>query len=97
MTPEGKVKKRIKEWIASKGGWYTMPVHAGSNGVPDFICCINGLFVAIEAKAPGRRGEKNRGCSGLQVLQIKAIKEAGGIAVVVDGEDDLKSLEEVLR
>lgn len=96
MTPEGKVKAAIKDWLKKQGAWYFMPIMAGGNGVPDFITCIGGKFVAIEAKAPGRRGEKNRGCSGLQVMQMEKIRAAGGVAVVVDGIEDLRDLEALL-
>ena len=52
----------------------------GVHGIPDFICCWNGLFVAIEAKAPGRIGN----VSELQLMQIEGILDSGGLAFVVD-------------
>jgi ribosomal protein S19 len=110
MTPEGKVKDTIKKWLKSLRAWWFLPLMTGGgqSGVPDAIACIPvtvtpemvgrtiGVFVAIEAKAPGRRGEKNRGCSGLQVMQMKKIREAGGLAFVVDGEEDLGEVERSL-
>lgn len=91
-TPEGAVKRRIREWLRSKGAWFFCPVSNGMgvHGVPDFICCINGKFVAIEAKAPGRRGNT----SALQDKQIMGIHQAGGVAVVVD---DVNMLEGIFR
>lgn len=52
-TPEAKVKDRIKKIIKKHGGYYAMPVMRGMahNGTPDFLCCVNGWFLGIEAKA----------------------------------------------
>ncbi|NCQ33518.1 VRR-NUC domain-containing protein [bacterium] len=92
MTPEGRVKKAIKEHLRQHGVWFTMPIGTGlgSSGVPDFLCCHNGRFVAIEAKAKGKRGNT----SALQKTQISKIIEAGGVAVVVD---DVSQLEGVFQ
>jgi hypothetical protein len=94
MTPEGKVKSLIDTFLKRIGAWYFKPVSngLGAHGVPDYVCCYKGLFFTIEAKAPGRRGEKHRGCSGLQVMQMEKIRAAGGLAFVVDGEEDLRDL-----
>jgi len=91
MTPEGRVKAKIKAWLKERGIWFCMPIGTGygTSGVPDFICCANGRFLAIEAKAPGRA----RNTTVLQDQQIMAIHKAGGVAVVVD---DPKQLEHLL-
>lgn len=91
MTPEGRVKAKIKAWLKERGIWFCMPIGTGygTSGVPDFICCANGRFLAIEAKAPGRA----RDTTVLQDQQIMAIHKAGGTAVVVD---DPKQLEHLL-
>ena len=41
MTPEGIVKKKIKDILNSKGAYYTMPIGTGygAAGVPDFVIC----------------------------------------------------------
>jgi hypothetical protein len=49
---------------------------------------VVGLFVTIEAKRPGRRGEKNAGATGQQIDQMRSIIDAGGIAMLADGEED---------
>lgn len=98
-TPEGKVKDLVKKWLKENGYWYYVPVSAGygRHGIPDFVCCADGLFVGIETKAPGKREKDNRGCSALQVLVGKEIIDHNGIWVVVDGEDDLVNLKETIE
>ena len=55
MTPEGKVKARVKEILGVYSCYYHMPVMNGM-GKPtlDFVGCCNTLFFAIETKAPGK-------------------------------------------
>lgn len=90
-TPESKVKAAIKRWLVERGIWYCTPIGSafGTAGVPDFICCWNGRFLAIEAKAPGRLSNT----SALQDRQIGLIRDAGGAAVVVDDVSQLNALE----
>lgn len=61
MTPEGQVKKKISAYLSTcqtlysnvtLWDWMPVPSGYGKSGL-DYILCINGLFVAIEAKAPG--------------------------------------------
>lgn len=88
-TPESKVKAAVKRWLAAKGIWYCMPMGTGfgNSGVPDFVCCMEGKFLAIETKAPGKR----HNTTVLQKRQIASIKDAGGEAVVID---DVSQLDE---
>jgi hypothetical protein len=53
MTPEGKVKKKITALLKELGVFYFMPIGGAysASGVSDYICCVNGKFVAIEAKS----------------------------------------------
>lgn len=57
-------------------------------GVPDFILCVCGAFVAIELKAPGGK------TTPLQAHTIEQIQKAGGRAVVCDSLDAVKSVVE---
>lgn len=66
----------------------------GASGIPDLICCINGYFVAIEVKAA--KGVPSK----LQELNIQAINEGNGIAMMVypkDFELMKKKIQEVLN
>ena len=92
MTPEGKVKKEVKKWLEARGIWYAMPMGTGygRSGVPDFICCWQGKFLAIETKAPGR--EKNTTVA--QDRELAAIAAAGGTALVISTPNALAFLDE---
>lgn len=87
MTPEGKVKKAVREFLRAKDVWFYQPVQNGMGqvGIPDFVCCYRGTFIAIETKAPG----KLSGVTPNQQRVIDAIKAHGGLAVVVDSVDSL--------
>lgn len=80
MTPEGKVKAKVKKILAEVGAYYAMPVGTGIgfSGVPDFLICKGGLFYAIECKANGNKP------TALQEANMKRIREAGGVALVID-------------
>jgi hypothetical protein len=92
-TPEAKVKAKIKDILKSYRAYYAMPIGTGygSSGVPDFLVCLNGEFLAIEAKA-------GRGMpTALQEKNLKQIREAGGRALVINEESlELKILEAIL-
>jgi len=79
-TPEAKVKKAVRQVLDSLGAYYVMPVTSGygNSGAPDFLICLQGRFVGIECKAG-----KNKP-TALQELNLKKIKDAGGVALVVN-------------
>lgn len=89
-TPEGVVKKRVKEYLDSIGAWYYLPVSngMGRHGIPDVIACINGRFFGIECKAPGKR----ENTSALQDRELEGIAKAKGVALVVDRVEQLKEV-----
>lgn len=80
---EAHVKAAIKDILGENGIWYTMPYQAGFSqpGVPDFICCHQGMFLAIEAKF-GRNKP-----TPAQAHQMDLIREADGTALVVYEKD----------
>ena len=90
-TPEAKVKRRVKEELASIGAYYVMPVTGGfgNSGIPDILCCFNGWFIGIECKANG--GKVTR----LQQTHLDEIEMRGGIALVVD-EHSVKILKQLI-
>lgn len=90
-TPESKVKAKIKAILAKHNAYYAMPVGSGygNAGVPDFLCCVNGRFVAVEAKAGKGRA------TALQEKHIEKIQTVGGLAIIVR-EDNLDELDRLL-
>jgi hypothetical protein len=90
-TPEAKVKNKIKEMLKRHKVYYAMPIGTmyGNSGVPDFLCCINGRFLAIEAKAG--KGKP----TALQFKNMRDIEAAGGVTAVIN-ETGLESLETLL-
>lgn len=95
MTPEAKVKKAVREFLKQRDIWYYQPVQNGMGqvGIPDFICCFKGTFIAIETKAPGKLSSVTPN----QQRVIDAIKSHGGLAVVVDSLASLTPVFDILE
>ena len=91
-TPESKVKGKIKALLKKYGVYYAMPIGTGfgNSGVPDFLCCVGGKFLAIEAKAGAGK------TTALQEKNLREIKEAGGSTAVIY-ETNIDDLENWLR
>ena len=91
MTPEAKVKKRIKEELNKMGAYFLQPIGTGfgANGAPDIIACYKGLFIGIEAKAG--KGKT----TALQEFNLKRIEGMGGLALVIN-EANVSQLEELI-
>jgi Holliday junction resolvase len=83
QTPEKKVKLKVEAILKSEGAYYFFPAtHGyGRSGVPDVIACINGRFLAVECKAGANKP------TALQVRELERIRQANGIAVVVNEEN----------
>lgn len=80
MTPEGKVKARVKKVLKAAGAYQFWPVQMGYGAATvDCIGCYKKMFYAIETKAPGKHPTPR------QELTIKDMRDAEG-AVFVIGE-----------
>ena len=92
MTPEKRVKLQVRKVLDELGVYYFFPpgMGLGRSGIPDVICCYNGLFVAIECKAG--KGKT----TALQDREINAIRTAKGLAFVIN-EDNVNNLKELLQ
>jgi hypothetical protein len=93
-TPEKLVKDKIKKILKAHGAWYAMPMGTGygNSGVPDFLVCLDGGFLAIEAKA-------GKGIpTALQEKNLRDIEKAGGRTLIVNETIlELGTLEAVLE
>lgn len=84
-TPEGKVKKKLLDFLKSLGGdcFYYMPVQngMGQTGIPDVMAIIKGVPFAFECKATPKQHP-----TVLQAYALDRIHKARGLAWVVDNE-----------
>ena len=94
MTPEGKVKAKIDKILKSAGEdiWFAKPRGGpyGKAGTPDYLVCVGGFFLAIEAKAGDNQP------TPLQREQHKMICRAGGMVLVVN-EENLADVETAVK
>lgn len=84
-TEENKVKRKIREVLNKfhPDLYDFMPVQFGYGmKTLDYLMCMKGRFVAIEAKAPGKEP------TPLQEESIRQIRAAGGKVFVIDGTPD---------
>jgi len=92
LTPEKKVKTKVKRVLDFMKAYHFMPATGGygASGVPDIIACWKGMFFGIECKANGNKP------TALQIKHLTDIHYAGGISIVVD-ENNIDDLEEIMR
>lgn len=84
IAAEKNFENKVKKFLKEQGCWF-IKYWAGSeftkSGVPDLLVCCNGYFLGVELKAPtGKPSE-------LQKWNIREIKKAGGIAMVLYPKD----------
>ena len=92
MTPEGKVKAAVRKLLETSKVYFFMPSANGYGraGIPDFVACVKGHFLAIETKA-------GKGTTtALQDREIARINAAGGTAIVIN-EGNLNVLKEEIE
>ena len=80
MTPEKKVKLKVKQILKELDCYYCMPSTGGygSSGVPDIIACYQGRFIGIECKANGNKP------TDLQQKNLTDILNSLGQSLVID-------------
>jgi len=85
---ESRIKKDCIKYLKGIGAYVIPVVNGGRAGIPDIICCINGIFAAFEVKQPG----KEKTLTELQKYNIKTIEQAGGFACMITSKNDIKQL-----
>lgn len=92
MTPEAKVKKKVKETLNLMGAYFLQPIGTGfgSNGAPDIVACYKGRFIGVEVKAG--KGKT----TALQEFNLKRIEGNGGLALVIN-EMNVSQLQELIE
>ena len=84
LTPEGRTKKKLRDYLRSIGAYRFSPVQMGLGATTvDELCCIKGRFVGIEVKAEGKIPTPR------QFQTMREIRRAGGIAVWGDSYEKI--------
>jgi hypothetical protein len=84
ITPEGRVKKQIRDWLREKGAYFFSPVQQGYGASTlDILVCWKGEFVAIEVKA------ENKNLTGRQEAIAKQIESSHGRVIVAYSLQDV--------
>lgn len=84
----------IKRYLKTVEGCFFWKEHGGmygTAGIPDIICCYRGRFIGLEVKTD--TGQPTQ----LQLVTMRKIREAEGIAMVVRSVDEVKSIIEDIR
>jgi Holliday junction resolvase len=91
MTPEAKVKKKVKEILDEHQVYHFSPMQNGMGraGIPDIVACHGGKFIGIECKAGNNKP------TALQERELNRILNAGGEAFVIN-EENIEQLKEEL-
>lgn len=98
------VQSKIQALLRFFKAWVFKAIASSRNGTPDVIACIPitqdeanslfkqretiGLFVAIEVKDSTKKAEGRK----LQEIQLKRIRKAGGLALVINDVSQLKDV-----
>ncbi len=85
---EKTIENKIKTYLKSKGAYF-VKYHGNKFsqvGVPDILACYKGQFIAIEVK------NETGKTSQLQDINLKLIRDAGGIAIVARSVEDVEEV-----
>ena len=110
LETENHVKDITRQWFDKRNAYHFAVVQNGMgvHGIHDRLAALPvvvtqemvgktiGLFVSVECKKPGRRGEHDRGMSKHQVMFLEGVRAAGGLSKCVDGYEDLEMLEKMI-
>jgi hypothetical protein len=83
MTPEGRVKAKLKKQLVAYGYYqeWHVPVGYGKQGV-DCLVCAHGRFIAIECKREGIETPTPR-----QAAVMREMRKAGALTYLVTMQD----------
>ncbi len=78
---EGALVSAMKKALAKELGGRWIKIHGGpfqEKGLSDIIGCLDGLFIAIEVKMPGRESK----VTDMQRRFLSQVTENGGLALI---------------
>jgi hypothetical protein len=88
-TPEGKIKRKVSALLAAAAPrvYYEMPVPGGFGKTTlDYLGCANGMFFAVETKAPGGKPTER------QKATMAQMRAAGAEVFLIDGGEGVEQL-----
>lgn len=89
--PESNFKDIVRKDLESLSGiWFTKVQQVSIRGIPDFLCCYRGRFIALELKK-----DRKSKIDALQSYAISRIDWCGGYARVVSPETWKDVFEEI--
>lgn len=95
-NPESVIQQEIEDWLKTQSHriWWSRSrmdkPTTGRVGVPDFLMCFSGLFLAVEVKRPGKKPTME------QNGELAWIRKAGGIECVATSLSEVQALIELL-
>ena len=86
---EQELQRQIIKYLKDQGFYSVNVIQAGKRGVPDIIACSpEGVFTAIEVKAPGNLSRVTK----LQYYNLAEVRKRGGLAFAADSLDCVKKV-----
>jgi hypothetical protein len=88
--PETRFKKKVKSALdALPNTWFYKTQERTLRGIPDFILCIKGYFIAIELKV-----DENP-LDPLQMYKAKLIRNSGGLYYLMTPKNFFEIMEDL--
>jgi len=85
-TPEGKLKRKCRNWLRKNNMCFFQVLSTSSGGCPDDLLCYAGTFIGVEYKSDTGQPDAR------QLVMIDRIKKWGGYACIIRSLDELKDL-----
>jgi len=85
---EQDIQAKIQKYIKARGGYVVKTITSNRAGIPDILCCIDGKFIGIEVKMPGKTA------SPLQLANGDLIESAGGLFLVATSVEEVRNFVE---
>ena len=86
---ESNITKSILKYLRGLDGCFAWKEHGGmygTTGIPDVICCYQGMFLAFEVKRPGNKPTM------IQQAMIDKMRQAGGKVYIVNSVKDVRGI-----
>jgi len=91
ITSEQQIQMTVESELKAAHIYFTKTIVSARNGVPDIIACVNGRFIAIELKRPGKD------LSDLQRYNFDLIKRNGGQTYMINNLEDASKIVPTIR